>query len=192
MAESKIKVLIIGKDGVARKYWVDHNAEFYDNRYKIDFDAVYQSVEGWWRFTHSVPTIMFRENSIIAISHKVRATIPDPDEMGSSISRAAWAIAELMRKGNENMQLMLLIAVIAACVIAGAGAVFAYNDGRKIDTLNAQISDLSVQIQNHIGDNSQQTSNTNNVLPNPVPVVTAYSTPMPVPTHTPLPAISVK
>jgi hypothetical protein len=183
MTESKIKVLIIGKDGIARKYWVNHDAEFYDNKYKIDYDAVYQSVEGWWRFTRSVPTIMFRENNVIAISHRVRASIPDPDEMGSSISRAAWAIAELMRKGNENMQTILLLLVIAACIIAGAGAVLSYNTGRQVSDLKAQISDMSGQYQT----NTTQPG----AFPTPayIPVVTPVGTPVPI--RTPLPAISV-
>jgi hypothetical protein len=191
MAESKIKVLIIGKDGIARKYWVNHDAEFYDNKYKIDYDAVYQSVEGWWRFTRSVPTIMFRENNVIAISHRVRASIPDPDEMGSSISRAAWAIAELMRKGNENMQLMLLIAVIAACIIAGAGAVLSYNTGRQVTDLKVQISDLSAQIQ-YQSNTTQQNPNGGMPIPIiPIATPTVVHTVAPTVSGTPLPAISV-
>ena len=87
------------------------------------------------------------------------------------------------------MQLMLLIAVIACFVIAGAGAVFSYNDGRKIDDLKVQVSDLSVQIQNQAVNSTQQ--NPNNGLPIPVPIVTAYPTSIPTPTKTPMPAISV-
>jgi hypothetical protein len=187
--KSQIKVILIGKDGIARKHWVDHDAEFYDSRYKLDPEAIYQSQEGWWIFSKSVPTIMFRENSVIAISHRVKATIPDPDEMGSSISRAAWAIAELMRKGNENMQVMLLIAVIACCVIAGAGAVLSYNAGKEVANLKAQVSDLSVQMQYQMTNNTQL--NRNNGLPIPLPIVTPVYTAIPTPLRTPVPAISI-
>lgn len=182
--KSQIKVILIGKDGIARKHWVDHDAEFYDSRYKLDQEAIYQSQEGWWIFSKSVPTIMFRENSVIAISHRVKATVPDPDEMGSSISRAAWAIAELMRKGNENMQVMLLVAVIACCVIAGAGAFLSYNTGKQVNDLKVQIADLNIQIQTY---STNTTQPSNNGLPIPLPVYT----PIPTPVRTPVPAISI-
>lgn len=186
----KIKVLVIGKDGTARKYWVDHDAEFYNSRYKIDFDAVYQSLEGGFLGigAHQVPTIMFRENNVIAISFKVRPTVPDPDEMGSSISRAAWAIAELMRKKNDGQLQLMMILMVAACIIAGAGAYMAYSNGQKIDKLQASMTAPSVN-------NTQITPGSLPfITPTPLipqTVATPVKTPTPKPQGTPLPGISV-
>jgi hypothetical protein len=189
--KSKIKVLIIGKDGQARKFWVDHDAEFYNNKYKIDFEAVYQSVEGGLLGFGSkqVPTIMFRENSVIAISHKIKATVPDPDEMGSSIARAAWALAELMKKKNEGMMQLMMALMLVACAIAGASAYISYNNGQKLDKLQASIT---------------TTVNNTQITPGglpfitptiPIPLQPTVPTPMPTPTPkpqgTPMPLISV-
>jgi hypothetical protein len=178
----KIKVLIIGKDGTARKYWVEHDAEFYNSRYKIDFDAVYQSLEGGFLGlgAHSVPTIMFRENNVIAISFKVRPSMPDPEEMGSSISRAAWAIAELMKKKNEGLMQLMMILMIAAVIISGAGAYMAYSANDKITKLDTKINGMSIG-----GGNQSYTP------PGGIPAPTPYRTPTPfitsVPTPTPTP-----
>jgi len=177
----QIKVLIIGKDGQARKHWVDHDAQFYDNRYKIDFDAVYQSTEGGFLGYGSkqVPTIMFRENNVLAISYRVKPSQPDPDEMGSSISRAAWAIAELMRKKNEQLMQWILILAVVACACAGASAYLGYVNGQKIDKIQNSIN--SLQIQNSTGGNSPFFPIT--ITPTP----TSSKTPTKTPTLTPTP-----
>ena len=148
MGKAQIKILIIGKDGIARKFWVDHDAEFYDNKYKIDQDAVYQTSEGGFLGfgTRSQATILFRENNVMAISFKVKPSTPDPDEMGASISRAAWAIAELMRKKNEQMMQIMMALMAIACIIAGASAFFAYSAGSKIDKLQTTVDSLSSRI----------------------------------------------
>jgi hypothetical protein len=186
----KIKVLIIGKDGTARKFWVDHDAEFFQNKYKIDFDAVYQSQEGGILGfgAKQAPTIMFRENNVIAISYKVKPSVPDPEEMGSSISRAAWAIAELMRKKNEQIMQTILILIVAACIIAGAGAYLAYSNGQKIDKLQASMTAPAVN-------NTQITPGSLPfITPTPLipqTVATPVKTPTPKPQGTPMPGISV-
>lgn len=185
MSKAQIKVLIIGKDGVARKHWVDHDAEFYDNKYKLDMDAVYQSAEGWWIFSKTVPTIMFRENSVIAVSAKTKATHPEPDEMGASISRAAWAIAELMRKQDEQFQMILMALVILSIIISGAGAYMAFTAGKNVNDLRTQIDVLTVQI------NGMATTiqNQNPALPGGSPIPSGI--PIPIITVTPVPGISV-
>jgi hypothetical protein len=174
----KIKVLIIGKDGTARKYWVEHDAEFYNNRYKIDFDAVYQSLEGGFLGigAKQVPTIMFRENNVIAISFKIRPSMPDPDEMGSSISRAAWALAELMKKKDEGKLQLMMILMAAACLIAGVGAYMAYSANDKIIKLDTKISGMN------IGGGNQ--TYIPGVIPEPTPIRPPIITMVPTPTLT--------
>jgi len=184
-SKAKIKVLVIGKDGVARKHWVDHDAEFFDNKYKIDYEAVYQSLDGGilGYGGKPVPTILFRENSVVAISFKTKPTMPDPDEMGSSISRAAWAIAELMRKRSEQAMAVMMALMVVACLIAAAGAYISFDNGKKIDALKTQIAGMAV--------NTQPTD----IVPGSptVPTVpTQPSQPAPVqPVGTPVPQISV-
>lgn len=180
--KAQIKVLVIGKDGVARKHWVDHDAEFFDNKYKIDYEAVYQSLEGGILGFGGkpVPTILFRENSVIAISFKTKPTMPDPDEMGSSISRAAWAIAELMRKRSEQAMAVMLALMVVACIIAAAAAFISFDNGKKIDALKTQIAAMTVNIQP-----------TDTVPGSPtVPVVPVQPTPV-QPIRTLVPQISV-
>lgn len=189
----KIKVLIIGKDGTARKYWVEHDAEFFQNKYKIDFDAVYQSLEGGFLGlgAKQVPTIMFRENNVIAISFKIRPSMPDPEEMGSSISRAAWAIAELMRKKNDGQLQLMMILMAAACLIAGVGAYMAYSANDKITKLDAKINGMN------IGGGNQTYVPGSPIVPIGTPAKTPIPTPTPVktiapsPTNTPMQGISV-
>ena len=181
-SKPKIKVLIVGKDGVARKYWVAHDEQFFQNKYRIDFDAVYQSLEGGFLGlgAHSVPTIMFRENNVIAISYKVKPSQPDPDEMGSSISRAAWAIAELMRKKNDQIMQFMMILLIAACCIAAVSAYLAYTANDKITKLDAKVSGLN------IGGNNQTYTPGSPIIPSVTPfrTPTPYATPIKTPTPT--------
>lgn len=142
--KDRIKVLIIGADGVSRKYWVNYDEEFYDKKFKIDQDAVYQSEDKSWGRTKIVPTIMFRHNSVMPISYKVKSTVPDPDEMGMSIARAAWAIAELMRRRDEAFKTIITLLLIAACILGGASTYFGYDNGQKLvkiqDKLNQTYS----------------------------------------------------
>lgn len=184
MAEkSKIKVLIIGADGVARKYWVDHDATFFDSKYKIDQDAIYQSMEGFWIFGKPVATIMFRANCVIAISFKVKPSIPDPDEMGSSISRAAWAIAELMRKKDEQLMSMMLILMVVACLTGGAGAYLSYQNGQKITIVDTNVAALQSSINQHF--NTGQGNGTYVFPPLTMPTtvpITVSTTPTPTQT----------
>lgn len=172
-SKSKIKVIVIGNDGISRKYWVDHDADFYDKKYKIDQDAIYQSAEG--RFTTKmVPTIMFRANNVMPISYKVKPSVPDPDEMGMSIARAAWAIAELMRKKDDVFKMLMTALIVIACILAGAGAYMGYDNGVKIKALQDRVNQ-SLQ---------QQTPSSTLPYINPLPI----STPALVPTQTPAPA----
>lgn len=182
-SKPKIKVLIIGKDGAARKFWVDHDATFFDNKYRIDYEAVFQTFEGGFLGIggKQVPTILFRENSVVAISHKVKATVPDPDEMGSSISRAAWAIAELMRKKDEGRMQIMMILMAVACLVAGAGAYYGYNNDKKITELTVKVdSAISISQSPTQGNNTYVDQNGNRV-----PIV--VRTPTVRPTGTPLP-----
>lgn len=144
-SKAKIKVLIIGTDGISRKYWVEHDAEFYDKRYKIDQDAIYQSEEKGWMGSKVVPTIMFRANNVMPISYKVKPSIPDPDEMGMSISRAAWAIAELMRRKEDAFKSLITILLVAACILGGAATFMGYDNGVKIKALEDKVNQSIVQ-----------------------------------------------
>lgn len=190
--KAQIKVIIIGNDGVSRKYWVAFDAQFYDNKYKIDQDAIYQSAEGGLLGNKMVPTIMFRANNVMPISYKTKPSIPDPDEMGSSISRAAWAIAELMRKNDSAMQTFFMILLALACILAGAGAFMGYQNGQKIDKLQLSLS----IIQNQTSIQSPNNGLIPGILPTVVPtpaVITIIPTtlPTPTPTSTPQPQIVV-
>jgi hypothetical protein len=180
-SKSKIKVIIIGNDGISRKYWVEHDADFYDRKYKIDQDAIYQSAEG--RFmSKMVPTIMFRANNVVPISYKVKPSIPDPDEMGMSISRAAWAIAELMRKKDDVFKMLITALLVIACIIAGAGAFFGYDNGLKLkaiqDKLNQTVSTPTAPV------NPYAQPTTPVVQPTPIPMQL-------IPVVTPVPQLVV-
>lgn len=176
--KSKIKVLVIGADGIARKYWCNHDDAFCavgSAKYKIDPDAVYQTSEGFFG-GKVVPTIQFRANNVMPISYKKVPSIPDPEEMGSSIARAAWAIAELMRKKDENFKTMLLIGILAACILAGAGAYMGYSNGQQITKIQNQLNQTY---------SSPQTVPT---YPSYIVPVTPIPTPVTVqPTPTPMP-----
>ena len=181
--KSKIKVLVIGTDGIARKYWCNHDDAFCTvgaAKYKIDPDAVYQTSEGFFG-GKMVPTIQFRANNVLPISYKKIPSIPDPEEMGSSIARAAWAIAELMRKKDENFKMMLLLGILAACILAGAGAYMGYSNGQHLTKIENQLN--------------QTFGVGTGVIPQQYPVITGQVTPAPTikptPTPTPMPQISV-
>lgn len=182
--KGKIKVLVIGADGVARKNYCDHDAEFFENKYKIDQDAIYQSLDGFWIFAKPVPTIMFRQNNVIAISFKVKPSIPDPDEMGSSISRAAWAIAELMRKAESNAQTFIMILLVLACLLAGASTYMTYSLGKEVVNLKAQVDQMQAIISFQSTPITTGTTNTGQNIG--IRVATPIPTSTVVPTFTPL------
>lgn len=181
--KSQIKVIVIGNDGVSRKFWVDHDAEFYNNRYKIDQDAIYQSEEKSWGMSKIVPTIMFRANSVIAVSFKTKPTIPEPDEMGLSIGRAAWALCELMRKKEDAFKTLITLLLVAACILGGAATFFGYDNGQKLKDLQGKTADL---LNRSVSDPS------NNVVNPVIPVIpTLPVNPTPLPTPTPAPTSQI-
>jgi hypothetical protein len=145
---------------------------------------VYQSLEGGFLGigAHSVPTIMFRENNVIAISFKVRPSMPDPEEMGSSISRAAWAIAELMKKKNEGLMQLMMILMVVACLIGGIGAYMAYSANDKITKLDTKINGMGIG-----GGNQSYTPPGGIPAPTPFRTPTPFITSVPTPTPTPHP-----
>lgn len=149
--KSQIKVLMIGRDNITRKYFVEHDAHYFQDKYRIDPDAIVMTIEPGWFMSFgesSVPTIIFRENSIEPVSKKHPGTIPSPEEFGENVNRAANAIAILRAKSDSNAAMFTMILLLIACAL-GAGAVYVgYHDGQMIADNQNSINDLGTQISN--------------------------------------------
>lgn len=151
-SKSKIKVLLIGRDNITRKHFVDHDATFFENKYRIDPDAIILTTEpGFLGFGGStVPTIIFRENSIEPISKKNKGTIPTPQEFGENVAKAAHAIAVLRAQRDSMFQTMVMVLLIGCIILAGAGAYMGYDAGKKSveghAALAAQITALDAKV----------------------------------------------
>jgi hypothetical protein len=132
-SKSKIKVLLIGRDNITRKHFVDHDETFFENKYRIDPDAIILTTEpGFLGFGGStVPTIIFRENSIEPISKKSKGTIPTPQEFGENVAKAAHAIAVLRAQKDSMFQTMVIALLIGCILVAGVGAYMGYDAGKK-------------------------------------------------------------
>jgi hypothetical protein len=98
----------------------------------------------------TVPTIIFRENSIEPISKKSKGTIPSPQEFGENVAKAAHAIAVLRAQTDSMFQTMVIALLIGCIIIAGVGAYTGYDAGKKtVDghaALAAQITALDGKI----------------------------------------------
>jgi hypothetical protein len=147
--KAKIKVEMTGTDGIRRKAWVDHDAKLYNGKYIIDAGAIFLSTEtGFLGFgAKSVPTIAFRSNSIYPIQHRGKETIPDPDEFGQNVAKAAHAIAVLRETGEQDFQNLVKILLCVAILVAGIGAYIGYSDGTKITAVQAKLDTIEQNIQ---------------------------------------------
>lgn len=145
---SQIKVLMIGRDNITRKFMVNYDAQYFQDKYRIDPDAIVLTLEpGLLGFGgKSVPTIIFRENSIEPVSKKHPGTIPSPEEFGENVNRLGNAIAILRAKKKDEFEQSVYILLIIS-IIVGCGAVyFGYHDGQMIADSENSISAIGTQI----------------------------------------------
>lgn len=172
-SKSKIKVLLIGRDNITRKHFVDHDETFFENKYRIDPDAIILTAEpGFLGFGGStVPTIIFRENSIEPISKKTKGTIPSPQEFGENVAKAAHAIAVLRAQKDSMFQSIVIMLLIGCLIIAGVGAYMGYDAGKKtVDghaALAAQITALDAKL---VASSSPVLLNRTGNTPNGIPL----------------------
>jgi hypothetical protein len=172
-SKSKIKVLLIGRDNITRKHFVDHDASFFENKYRIDPDAIIMTVEpGMFGFGgKTVPTIIFRENSIEPISKKNKGTIPTPQEFGENVAKAAHAIAVLRAQSDSMFQSMVIALLIGCIIIAGAGAYMGYSADKNVKegviSINVKIDELDAKL---IASNSPVLVNRTGNAPSGIPM----------------------
>lgn len=147
-SKSKIKVLLVGRDNVTRKHFVDHDAQFFETKYRIDPDAIILTLEpGTLGFGGStVPTIIFRENSIEPISKKHPGTIPSPEEFGENVNRAANAIAILRAQKDDEFKTVMYILMALAILAAAIGGYYGYQNDKKIVELSTKMDAISASI----------------------------------------------
>jgi len=148
-AGDKLKVLILGNDGIMRAMLVERNATIAGNKYIItQKDVFLQRVKKWDMFWIDQPMIMFRENSIHAIPKDEDASYPTPQETADVIENAAMHLFTLFGKDTNIWMIMILIVAIAAAALAGGGLYFAYQDNTQLKDVHTDIATLQGSLAN--------------------------------------------
>jgi hypothetical protein len=151
-AGDKLKVLILGNDGIMRSIMVERNATIAGNKYIItQKDVFLQRVKKMDLFWIDQPMIMFRENSIHAIPKDEDASYPTPQETADVIENAAMHLFTLFGKESNVWLILILIAAIGAACLAGGGLYFAYQDNTQLKDMHADIVTLQGSMVNITG-----------------------------------------
>jgi len=151
-AGDKLKVLILGNDGIMRSIMVERNATIAGNKYIItQKDVFLQRVKKMDLFWIDQPMIMFRENSIHAIPKDEDASYPTPQETADVIENAAMHLFTLFGKESNIWLIFILIAAIGAAALAGGGLYFAYQDNTQLKDLHADVATIQGSMVNMTG-----------------------------------------
>lgn len=154
-AGDRLKVVVIGNDGIMRSAFVDRSASMAGNKYIItQKDVFFQRLKKWDLFWIDQPTIMFRENSIHAIPRDDESSYPTPQETADIIENGAMHLFTLF--GKQSNVLMILLLVIAA-VAAGGGctaAYFAYENNKMVKDIHADVATVQGTLINITSSNS--------------------------------------
>jgi hypothetical protein len=148
-AGDKLKIVVLGNDGVMRAAFVERNATMAGNKYIItQKDVFFQRIKKWDLFWIDQPTIMFRENSIHAIPRSEEDSYPTPQETTDIIENAAMHLFTLFGKQSNLMMILLLILAGIGAGSGCAGAYFSYTAGKQITDNHADINAMSAQVAN--------------------------------------------
>jgi hypothetical protein len=148
-AGDKLKIVVLGNDGVMRAAFVERNATMAGNKYIItQKDVFFQRIKKWDLFWIDQPTIMFRENSIHAIPRSEEDSYPSPQETTDIIENAAMHLFTLFGKQSNIMMILLLILAAIGAGSGCAGAYFAYTDSKAIADNHADIATLTGYVSN--------------------------------------------
>jgi hypothetical protein len=181
-AGDTLKVIIIGDDGIARAQVVKRDATIAGNKYIItQKDVFLQRVKKFDLFWIDQPTILFRQNSIHAVSRDGEESYPTPQETADVIENSAMHLFTIF--GKETNILMILLLVLAGVAAGGGcvGAYFAYNNSKAIADNHADISAIAGQIVNITGSTSNGVPIDNSGIPTVTPKPTGTIKPSATP-----------
>lgn len=146
----QLKAIILGNDGHTRVKMVDRTSAMVGNKYIVtQEDVFFEKKTGLPGMLGAIqPCIMFRENSIHAISRTGDASDPTPRDAQDTIESESIHLFNLLN--TQSNLTMLIIMILAACaVLAGCGAAYmGYTAGTKIDALNTKIDSISNAVAN--------------------------------------------
>ena len=131
--EETLRVEVVGTDGIRRVGYYPRDVDMVANTYRIDPERVFLTKVKKNAFsTVQQPTIMFRENSSEAIPYRAAASKPSPKEIGDAVSRAAWALSNLIIQKEDKWKIFLLL-LCGLAVAAGAGSAYlSYDTGQRL------------------------------------------------------------
>lgn len=166
-----LRVEVIGNDGIKRFDYCSRQDTMAFNKYRIDPEGVYlteiRDGKGGVRYE---PTILFFENSTECI-RKGNPSTPTPQEAGEAISQAAFSLARLMRRKEDNHSQLSFYLLCGTLLCAATAAYFAFKG---------------------MGDVGYVADVITNWLPSvTAPVTTPAPVATPVPTHIPAPTPTI-
>jgi len=174
-AGDKLKVIVLGNDGIMRSAFVERTASMAGNKYIITQEDVFLiRVKKWDLFWVDQPAIMFRENSIHAIPKVERDSFPTPQETADTIENAAMHLYTLFGKQSNIMMILLLILAGVAAGGACVGAYYGYQHDSMLKAIHSDIASITAATVSGTGDSPQITlTPTPTVKPSPKPTVAA-------------------
>ena len=181
-AGDTLKVIIIGDDGIARTQMVKRDATIAGNKYIItQKDVFLQRVKKFDLFWIDQPTILFRQNSIHAVTKDGDESYPTPQETADVIENSAMHLFTIF--GKQTNVLMIILLILAG-VAAGAGAVgayYGYQHDSQLKDIHSDISTLSGQVVNLTGGSGTSTPIDNSGIPTVTPKPTGTIKPSATP-----------